>query len=430
MYFQFGPMPEHKNVRRALLLAVTTFICLPVFAQHSIPLTLAEAEDRALVAEPGQQALQAKAAALRERGVVAGELPDPMLRVGLNNFPIQSGGFTTEGMTQAAVGLRQAFPAGKTRSISTRRFDFLAGEMNQNAETRGRNVLTATRKAWLDLYYWNQAHDLVAESRPFFDDLATITLSLYSVGRKNQQDVLRAELQLSRLDERLIEIERQRSRAQAALGEWLGPDAARPIDRKLPNWTQVPALSSMQESLLQHPMLRAADAKIDARLAGVELANERAKPTWALDLGYAYRDGYLPSGTPRSDLITLGVTVGLPFFSKKSVDSNLSAALQEKTAAESVREQTVRSLNSQLEAEHARWSDLTRRLSIYDERILGQANDNAEASLLAYQSERGDFAEVMRAYIDDLNTRIDHIRLQVERAQSYAVLANLGGIPR
>ena len=59
MYFPFGPMPEHKNVRRALLLFVTTFISLPVFAQQSIPLTLAEAEDRALVAEPGQQALQA-----------------------------------------------------------------------------------------------------------------------------------------------------------------------------------------------------------------------------------------------------------------------------------------------------------------------------------------------------------------------------------
>ncbi len=89
-----------------------------------------------------------------------------------------------------------------------------------------------------------------------------------------------------------------------------------------------------------------------------------------------------------------------------------------------------RSLQSQLAAEHARWHDLTRRLSLYDTRILAQAKDNAEASMLAYQSDRGDFADVMRAYIDDLNTRIEHIRLQVERAQSYAVLANLGGLPR
>lgn len=427
MYFPFGPLPEQKNVRRALLFFVTTLISLPVFAQQSIPLTLAEAEDRALVAEPGQQALQAKAAALSERGVVAGELPDPMLRVGLNNFPIQSGGFTTEGMTHAAIGLRQAFPAGKTRSINTRRFDLLASEMNENAETRGRNVLTAARTAWLDLYYWEIAHDLVLESRPFFDDLATITRSLYAVGRKSQQDVLRAELELSRLDDRLIEMERQHARATAVLGEWIGQDALRPVARKLPGWEQVPTLGAMQIMLQQHPVMRAADSQIEARSAGVDLANERSKPGWAVDLGYSYRDGFLPSGEPRADFITLGVTVGLPFFRKKSVDSTLSAALQERSAAESTREQTLRGLRSQLNAEHARWHDLTRRLELYDTHILGQTKDHAEASLLGYQSDQGDFSDVMRGYIDDLNTRIDHIRLQVERAQSYAVLANLGG---
>jgi len=414
-------------------LPLYTLLPLLVFAftaqaQHNIPLTLAEAEKLALDQEPGQQALQARAAALEARAVIAGELPDPMLRVGLNNFPIQSGSFSTEGMTHAAIGLRQVFPAGKTRSISTRQFGLLAAEMSGNADARGRNVLSAVRNAWLNFYYLEKAHELVSESRPFFDDLATITRSLYAVGRKSQQDVLRAELGLSRLDDRLIDIERQRSAAQAALGEWIGNDAARPLANKLPGWNQVPPLEALQSMLLNHPELGAADSQIEARSAGVDLAEQRSKPGWAMDLGYSYREGSLPSGEPRSDLITLGVTVGLPFFSKKSVDSTLSAALQERSAARSIKERTLRTLQSRLAAEHARWQDLTRRLSLYDTRILGQAEDNATASMLAYQSDKGDFAEVMRAYVDDLNTRIDHIRLQVERAQSYAALANLGGL--
>ena len=440
MYSQVGHEPENKSIRRGiahpsvfhclLALAATTLMAMPVFAQPAISLSLAAAEDLALAAEPGQQALQARAVALEQRAVVAGELPDPMLRVGLNNFPIESGGFSTEGMTHVAIGLRQSFPAGKTRSISARKFSLLAAEMNENADARGRNVLTAVRSAWLDLYYWEQAHELVSESRPFFDDLAIITRSLYAVGRKSQQDVLRAELELSRLDDRLIDIERRRSGAKAGLGEWIGRDATGPLAEKLPGWDQLPLLESLQRNLQAHPTLRAADAQIDAREAGVDLAKQRSRPGWALDLGYSYREGSLPTGEPRSDFITLGVTVGLPFFSNKSIDSSLSAALQERSAAQSTREQTLRSLQRQLAAEHARWQDLTRRLSLYDTRILGQARDHAEASLLAYQSDRADFADVMRAYIDDLNTRIDHIRLQVERAQSYAVLANLGGIPR
>ena len=138
----------------------------------------------------------------------------------------------------------------------------------------------------------------------------------------------------------------------------------------------------------------------------------------------------MPSGEPRSDFISVGVSVDLPFFRKKSVDGALSAALHERSAAKSVREQTLRTMQSQLADEYARWQDLTRRMSLYDARILSQTREHAEASLLGYQSDRGDFADVMRAHIDNLNTGIDHIRLQVERANSYAVLANLGGLPR
>ena len=112
------------------------------------------------------------------------------------------------------------------------------------------------------------------------------------------------------------------------------------------------------------------------------------------------------------------------------MDSILSGALQDRSAAVADKERMLRSLDSRLIAEHARWQELSRRLSLYEERILVQARDHAQAALLAYQNDRGNFADVMRGYIDDLNTRIDYVRLNVEREQAYAVLANLGGLPR
>jgi outer membrane protein TolC len=374
--------------------------------------------------------LQARAAALAARAVVASQLPEPTLQIGLNNFPIESGGFSTEGMTHALVGVRQAFPAGKTRSISAMRLNLLASELDENVAARSRNVLSTVRNAWLETYYWNQAHKLVSDSRPYFKDLAIVTRSLYAVGRKSQQDVLRAELELSRLDDRLIEIERRRSGAQAALSEWIGQDAARPIAGKFPNWDSIPQHEDLRAALQQHPALKASDTQIAARDAGVTLAEQRSKPDWSVGLGYSYREGTLSSGEPRSDFISLNVTVGLPFFRKQSVDSSLSAALHERTAAQASRQQLMRELQSQLDAEYSHWRDLTRRLTLYETRILDLAKDHAEASMLAYQSDTGDFADVMRAYVDELNTRIDYIRLQVERAQTYAALANLGGLPR
>ena len=429
MFFNFGYRPDSLYSR----IAVIALLALPftyASAQHDVPLTIAEAEKLALASEPGQQALRARAAALEEQAVVAGALPDPMLRVGLNNYPIESGGFTTEGMTNVGAVYRQAFPRGDTRSLNNRKFTRLAEAQMQEADARGDDVLAATRIAWLDLYYWSKARELVRESRPFFDDLATITRSLYAVGRRNQQDVLRAELELSRLDDRLIDIERQQLRARAQLREWIGEDAGRRVAGKLPRWDDAPPLEDLIAALREHPALQAADARIAAQDTGVEIAEQRSKPGWALDVGYSYRNGSLPSGDPRSDFVTVGVTVDLPFFRKKSGDSPLSPALQERSAARADKQRMQRSLESRLAAEYARWQELSRRLALYEERILVQANDHAQASLLAYQNDRGDFADVMRGYIDDLNTRIDYVRLNVEREQAYAVLANLGGIPR
>ncbi len=399
-------------------------------AQEARALTLQEAEELALYDEPGQNSLRSRAGALRDESVAGGQLPDPTMRIGMANFPIQSGGFTTEGMTQAQLGFRQVFPGGDTRKLTTEKFRTLADEMSHQADSRGRNVLTAVRIAWLETHFWREAQQITIESRPFFDDLVTITRSLYSVGRKSQQDVLRADLELRRLDDRLIDMSEQHSRSRAALSQWIGTESARPIAAKLPAWTAVPPLEVLQVDLRNHPALLAADAGVGAGRIGVDLAEQKYKPGWALDLGYGYRDGFLTNGQPRSDFVSMSVTFDLPFFRSKRQDKSVAAALNDRRAADQAREELLRRLGSQLDSEYVRWQDLGRRLDLYETAILGVSADNAYAALAAYQSDTGDFADAMRGYVDDLDTRLDYIRLQVERAKSYAVLANLGGFPR
>ena len=417
--------------RRPVLITVFVSMAATLWASSSIadqrtPLTIAEAGDLALAGEPGQAALLAQAGAMQEQAVAAGQLPDPTMRLGLGNYPIESGGFSTEGMTQAQLGFRQAFP--RARSFETQRFDAQAEAYVSSADARSRDVLAAARKAWLDAYYAEQAHALVTESRPLFEDLVTVTRSLYAVGRKSQHDVLRAELELSRLDDRLIEIDRARAQAQAALSRWLGQDAYRPIAGKLPGWNSLPPLEDLRAGLDLHPTLAAADAGVVAKQAAVRAAEERKKPGWALDVGYGYREGYLPNGDPRSDMVSVSVTVDLPFFTKNRQDRKLAAALGERRAAESMLAEARARLTSEMDTEYARWTDLTRRIALYETQILEQSKGRAQAALLAYQSDAGDFSDVMRAWIDDLNIRTEYIRLQVERAQSYAVLANVGGL--
>ena len=438
MFSICGRLPNFnliREARRRLILSqlVYALIFSAVFtvsaqAQQRDSLTLAEAEDLALEQEPGQVAYLARAHALDEQAVAAGQLPDPILRIGLQNYPINSGNFTTEGMTQAQLGFRQAFPRGKSRAVSTRRLRSLATVQSENAEARMRDVLTATRIAWLETYFWQRAQGVLLESRPFFEDLVSITQSMYAVGRKSQYDVLHADLELSRLDDRLIEARRSRDAAQASLSRWLPNNAYRPVADKLPLWEQIPVLADLQQNLSTHPLLLAADADISAQQSGVDLANENKKPGWALDLGYGYRDGFLADGTPRSDFVSLSITVDLPVFKENRQDRKLAAALSERSAAVATKGQLHAQLRSQLNSEYTHWTELTRRMVLYETKILQLSESQAEAALLAYQSDAGDFSDAMRAHVSNLDTRLEHIGLQIERAQSYAVLANLGGL--
>ncbi len=434
MFLFCGRMPDflamlRGRTRSRSIAFIALFAVAPsVGAQGAVPLSLAEAEAIALEAEPGFEAMLASGDALEQRAVAAGALPAPSLRTGINNYPIESGGFTTEGMTNAGISYRQEFPPGRTRSLARERYERLSDEMDAAALARARDVRLAVRHAWLDLYFAERAHMLVLASRPFFEELAAITNSLYGVGQKTQQDVMRAELELSRLDERLIGIEQRRADARAALAEWTGAAAARPVAAKLPDWNAVPALEKLEAALTDHPSLQALDARLAAEEAAVAVADEGSKPGWAVDVGYAYRDGRLPDGRSRSDFVSVNVTVGLPILRANSVDSELAAALADRRATAARRVQLERRLASRLSGAHARWHDLARRIELFDERLLRHADGYAEAALIAYQNNRADFADVMRGYIDQLEVRIERERLDVERARTYATLAELGGL--
>ncbi|HZW59913.1 MAG TPA: TolC family protein, partial [Woeseiaceae bacterium] len=196
------------------------------------------------------------------------------------------------------------------------------------------------------------------------------------------------------------------------------------------SYDALPPPARLRAALAEHPEIGAAKARLAARSAEVELAEERFKPGWAVNLSYGYRDGLMPDGAPRSDFVSVAVTVDLPMFRRNRQDRSLRAALGERRAAGALLEAARRRLASRFEAEYAQWRQLGRRIDLYETTILIQAEDRARAALAAYRSDTGDFAEVMRGRIDELGARLELIRLQFEQGQSHARLVNLGGLPR
>ena len=417
-------------IRGALpALAALSALALHAHGQEAAALTLAEAERLALADEPGRQALLAQAAALSERAVAAAQLPDPQLQFGAANLPLETGDFRTEGMTHMRLGVRQAFPPRGMRAAAARQA--LAGSRAHSAAARAREreAQKAVRNAWLDVYVEAASLALVAESHAFFADLVAVARSQYAVGRRNQQDVLRAELEQSGLDARQLAIEQREALARSRLLRWVGAAGRTTPLAELPPWPPPPQLATLRERLASHPSIAAARARVEAADAALAQARSRQRPAWSVDVSYAYRDGALPNGAPRSDLFSVTANVGLPLFTALRQDREVAAAEAERRAARAALEDVERSLDGALTGEYARWQALNRRVGLHTEEILAQAAANVRAALDSYRSEAGAFADMMRAYIDDLEVRLNLVALRVEHRRSHAELAYLAGFP-
>ena len=192
-------------------------------------------------------------------------------------------------------------------------------------------------------------------------------------------------------------------------------------DSPMPLWAQ------LETALLQHPVLEAETARVNAMKQGIRIAQEQYKPGWSAGIEYRKRFGDDPDGNPRSDMMAAMLNVELPLFTGNRQDRRLAASIAETEAAELRRDDKLRELRRMLAADYADWLRLGERATLYETKLLREATANADASLHAYQSGVTEFTTLMRARITELDVRLDELRIRVDRARAQANLLYLAG---
>ncbi len=368
--------------------------------------------------------------------VAAGSLPDPSVSIGLANVPIDSFNFSQEGMTQFKVGVSQMFPRGKSLMYKREKLEKL-GQMQPFArKDRSAQVAVTVSQLWLDVYRYQATIKLIERDRSLFEYLVDVAQSSYSTGagKTRQQDLIRAQLELTRLDDRLATLHLQSDAHLARLGEWIS-DPNIEVQKPL-NMSSVIALQSRElilepnrsvklaelaETLGNHPKVKQVDQKISAFGANVELAEQSYKPQWGVNASYGYRD-QTPMGDDRSDFFSVGVSFDVPLFAGNRQDKTVQAAVADRESVKTERALILRQLKSGFETAEAQYLRLIERKSLFDTRLLKEMSEQAEASLSAYTHDDGDFAEVVRARIAELNARIEALNVNIEIQKNIAQL--------
>ena len=390
-------------------------------------LTVAEAEQLALKNDDMLRSFSARSASMTELAVVSEKLPDPQLKLGFANLPTDTFNLGQEPMTQAVIGVRQQFPRGHTRSLNSARVLESQGRIDAETLDYQHKIKLAVRESFTQIYLQQQRQVILEQSLVVFADLAQITEDYYSTGRSHQHDVVQAQLELSRFQERLSRVQQQEAEARARLSERLGADAYRPFVTDWPNPGQPAAREQIIAGLEKHPRMIAWQHEISKAKTSEEIARQAYKPGFAVDLAYGGRGGNNPDGTDRTDFVSVFVTMDIPLFTKNRQDRVLASSISETSATEFARDDIYRSMKASVEQNFATLEREQQRLELYENTLLQQAEFNAEAAFEAYQDAVGDLTTLMRARIGEFELKLDHVALQADEILTRSRLLYLQG---
>ena len=173
----------------------------------------------------------------------------------------------------------------------------------------------------------------------------------------------------------------------------------------------------LYQTISDHPLMKVLEQRIEVTGAGVDLAKQKYKPAWGLNASYGRRNAD-PFGNGRSDALTVGVSLSVPLFTANRQDKEYSAAVSKREAVRTEKWLLLRKLKAGFETSKAQLIKLDERKTLYESELLPQMAEQAEASLTAYTNDDGDFAEVVRARIAELNAQIDALNIDVERQKT------------
>lgn len=390
-------------------------------------LSLPDVEKLALSSDPGVRSVRASKESLDEMSVAAEQLPDPLLKMGLVSLPMDTFNLGQEPMTQVQLGLVQKFPRGNSRALRAEQIDLKSQGLDEMARDRELQVLLAVREQFLEVAKQKKLARINSEAITAFTDLSEITQEYYATGRVPQQDVLQAAVELAKVEDRATRIAQAEQQARARLAMWIGDAAYRGLDDSWPLLGAFGSAASTKENLLAHPRIQALQKDISAAETGVELAKQKYKPEFALDVTYGGRGGTNPDGSSRTDLMTFMVMMDVPLFHKNRQDRVVAAQVAESSAAMFTRDDLLRRMRSEVDFHNTTWLKQKERIELFENSLLPEAAFSSSASLDAYQSSLADLTTLLRTRITEFNLQLEHADLQAEVLKTRARLLYLEG---
>ncbi|KFL52347.1 transporter [Burkholderia pyrrocinia] len=417
MSFDFGTPRMRRACRHAPVLCAALLVAGAVHAQQS-PFTLDAALQSATDHSASMQAAQASVHASSEAAVKAGQLPDPMLKAGIDNLPVNGGQRFTVGqdfMTMRRIGIEQEWVSGDKRRLRTA----LAGEQVGRERAGYLVQLAAVRRqtatAWLDAVYAKQALALQQALLAHMNHELDATQASYRGAKASAGDVVQARAMLAQTQDQVLKAQQSYRTALIALARWTATPVADVTGTP-------PAPESFVSSLppdelrLSQPALVAAAGDIAVAEADTAVASSERSPNWTWEIAYQQRGGAY------SNMVSVGVSIPLPINRKNRQNRDIAEKAALATKARLMYEDTLRQVQADIRTQSETLANGRERIANLSAALLPAADQRVQLANAAYRAGTGSLADTFAARRAQLEAQLQVLDLRRDVSQTWAQL--------
>ncbi len=383
------------------------------------PLTLAEAQRRAVDRSRQISAHDSSAVASREMAVAAGQLPDTVLKLGIDNLPADGPdqfSVTRDFMTMRRIGVMQEFTRSEKRQLRARRFEREAEKSIAEKTAAVASIQQDTALAWLDRYYAEASAAVIAQQAGEAKLEIVAVEGAYRAGRGNQADVFAAHSELAVLEIQASEFDRRIRTAKINLTRWIGETADAPLAGK-PHIDSIRLdTGALDTELAHHPQIAVLAKQEEIASTEARIAQSEKKADWSMELMYSQR------GPSYSNMVSIGVSIPLQWDQKDRQNRELAAKLALAERAKAEREEALRARIGEVRAMIAEWENDRERMARYERDLVPLARERTKAALAAYQGGKGNLSDLLLARRNEIEIRMQTVQLEAGIARLWGQL--------
>lgn len=384
--------------------------------------------EEALAQNPEIIAMRRNFDMMRARVPQAKALPEPMLSYGytgnavpLPPFDIQKG----DPSSARVVSVTQEIPYPGKLAIKGKMANVAAESEWWNYEQVQWNVIAEVKDAYYDLYYLHKAIEVVTKNKELLEKFTKIAEASYAVGKGIQQDVLKAQVEVSKLIDQLTVLEQRQQIAEARLNSLLFREPETPVGKPAdikPQDFSIGLVELHQLALTNYPALKAQRRRIDREQYGIELAKKEFYPDFTVGITYFNRPGM-----PEMYGVNVGVKLPVYWGQKQR------PAVAEATASAAVEKQrldnTTTLLFFRIKDRLLAATTAARLMKLYGTTIIPQSSLSLESAIAGYEVGKVDFLTLLDNLVTLLNYELSYYEQLSNMEKAIAALEPLVGVP-